>query len=81
MPTNTEKYENAIRVIRNFEKILKGEKNKTDEQIKRDYYETFKKLNGYDEISLIKTLISYRQNLGFEIFRETTKSHIEKDIK
>ena len=85
MPIETEivkKYEAEIRLIREFEKVLKGGRgNKTDKQIKKAYYETFKKMNGYNEISLIKALVCYRLNLSYEIFRETTKSHIEKDIE
>ncbi|MCK5465885.1 hypothetical protein KAI56_00090 [Candidatus Parcubacteria bacterium] len=80
MPGNKEDEKEIIRIIREFEVALKHQ-NKSDEQIEKDYYEAFEKLDDYARISIIKLLMHHRPDLSYEIFREITKSHIEKDIE
>ena len=71
---------NEIKEMRGFTAALTHQ-NKTDEQIKEHYYSIFKKLDNYNRLYVIKMLMYHRQDLGFEIFRETTESHIEKIIE
>lgn len=68
--------EDEIKIIREFETILKNqdkEDEKTYEIIKKAYCKAFGKVDDYNRISLIKLLIYNHPNIGFKIFREMTK--------
>jgi hypothetical protein len=76
--------ENEIEIVREFETTLKNQDEEDEgayEKIKEAYCEAFEKVDNYNRISLIKLLMHYHQNLGCEIFREMTKSHIEKVVE